>query len=164
MAEPQQSIFNNFSLKSFACALTSNLTIIILARSTLPLPRRVLEELIINKHEHIMHLYNLLSHCILDAQLQVVLLNWDKKHFQSKVVQWFCCFSYQYFYLFLVIPIVNMKIYFILEAPPNVEDINTPSKHTLVFGGYVDWNKGAWRSLSIFFAVSWFSCLSKRSS
>ena len=46
--------------------------------------------------------HNILIYCILDAELNIILLYWNKHHLQSAIIEWGCCLLNENFHLILM--------------------------------------------------------------
>ena len=45
---------------------------------------------------------NILIYCILNAELNIILLYWNKQHFESSIIKWGCCLLDENFHLVLM--------------------------------------------------------------
>ena len=54
--------------------------------------------------------YNIRIYCILNAEINIILLHRNKQDFESSIIQWRCCFLDENFHLFLMITCFTMQI------------------------------------------------------
>ena len=67
-----------------------------------------LKKVIVKSHEQWEH--NILIYCILNTELNIILLHWNKQHLESSIVQWGCRPLDENFHLVLVCSCFAMQI------------------------------------------------------
>ena len=76
--------------------------------SSTPILWAKLEKVILESHEQWEH--NIHIYCILNTEINIILLHWNKQHFESGIIQWGCRFLDENFHLLLMITCFAMEI------------------------------------------------------
>ena len=70
--------------------------------------------------------HNILIYCILNAELNITLLHWNKQHFESGIIKWRCCLLDENFHLVLMFTgFGSMQTYSVLNIEPASLHIGT---------------------------------------
>ena len=85
--------------------------------------------------------HNILIYCILDTEFNIILLHWNKQHFESGIIKWWCRLLNKNFHLVLMFTgFGSVQIWIGLDIEPSgLHKINQhlPSKQTSARGGKV---------------------------
>ena len=67
------------------------------------------KKIIVKSHEQCEN--NILIYCISNTEINIILLHWNKQHFESGIIQWGCRLLDENFHLFLMVTCFAMKVY-----------------------------------------------------
>ena len=76
--------------------------------SSTPISSAKLKKIIVKSYEQWEH--DIRIYCILNTEINIILLHWNKQHFESGIIQWGCCLLDENFHLFLMVTCFTMQV------------------------------------------------------